>query len=190
MKSGRTVAFDEKCYTMITSRMSETKTFILKGITNMADTYWLIGTSLLVLLLIKSKKTGMSVFVNLALAFLTNHTLKYIIQRPRPTVLRLVEEGGFSFPSGHSMVSMAFYGFLIYLISKKMKNKYAKVSLITLLCVLIFVVGVSRVYLGVHFATDIIAGHLLGVAYLILFINFWVHGFKLPDLTPNHKLSE
>ena len=74
-----------------------------------------------------------------------NQVLKYIIQRPRPTEFRIIDESGYSLPSGHSMVSMAFYGYLIYLIYKKIKNKYIKISLIVFLSILIVSIGMSRV---------------------------------------------
>ena len=67
------------------------------------------------------------------------------------------------------MVSMAFYGYLIYLIYKHIKNKYLKWSLITILSLLILSIGLSRIYLGVHYASDVIAGFVISIAYLIVF---------------------
>lgn len=93
------------------------------------------------------------------------------MQRPRPTEFRIVEETGYSFPSGHSMVSMAFYGYLVYLIYKYVKNKYIKWTSITLLSILIFLIGISRIYLGVHYTSDVVGGFLISIAYLIIYIN-------------------
>lgn len=69
------------------------------------------------------------------------------------------------------MVSMAFYGFLIYLIYKNAKNKYLKWSLITILGVLIISIGISRIYLGVHYTSDVLAGFLIAISYLIIYIS-------------------
>ncbi len=77
-----------------------------------------------------------------------NQLLKRLLQRPRPTEFRIIEENGYSFPSGHSMVSMAFYGYLIYLIYRFVKNKYLKWISIVLLSLLICLIGISRIYLG------------------------------------------
>ena len=97
--------------------------------------------------------------------------LKNILQRPRPTEYRIIEETGYSFPSGHSMVSMAFYGYLIYLIYKYVKNKYVKWISITLLGILICLIGISRIYLGVHYTSDVLGGFLISISYLIIYIN-------------------
>ena len=69
------------------------------------------------------------------------------------------------------MVSMAFYGYLIYLIYKYVKNKYIKWGLITLLSILIVSIGTSRIYLGVHYTSDVLGGFLIAVSYLIIYIS-------------------
>lgn len=97
--------------------------------------------------------------------------LKNTLKRPRPIDYRLIEETGYSFPSGHSMASMAFYGLLIYLIYRNVKNKYLKWTLICLLSVLIILIGISRIYLGVHYTSDVLAGFLVSLSYLIIYTN-------------------
>lgn len=67
------------------------------------------------------------------------------------------------------MISMAFYGYLIYLIYKYIKNKYFKYTLITTLSVLVIVIGTSRIYLGVHYTSDVIAGFLISISYLVVY---------------------
>ena len=97
--------------------------------------------------------------------------LKRILRRPRPTEFRIVEETGYSFPSGHSITSMVFYGYLVYLTYKYINNKKIKIPLIIFLILLIPTIGLSRIYLGVHYASDVLCGFLLGIIYLILFIS-------------------
>ena len=159
-------------YKMVsTFLISDFVTPIAKFITNFGGAIFLIGLTVLLIILIKNKKIGLSIFANLVIITGLNQLLKRILQRPRPTEFRIVEETGYSFPSGHSMVSMAFYGYLIYLIYKYVKNKYIKWSLIVLLSCLIVGIGTSRIYLGVHYTSDVLGGFLISVSYLVIYIS-------------------
>ena len=151
--------------------ISDFATPIAKFITNFGGAIFLITLTVILFILIKNKKIGLSIFSNLVIITVLNQLLKRILQRPRPTEFRIIEETGYSFPSGHSMVSMAFYGYLIYLIYKYVKNKYVKWGLIVLLSILICSIGVSRIYLGVHYTSDVLGGFLVSISYLILFIS-------------------
>ncbi len=145
---------------------------IAKFITNFGGVIGLIIIAAIVswVLIIKKKKLmGILIWVNLASSALLNQILKRLVQRPRPTEYRLIEENGYSFPSGHSMVSAAFYGFFIYLIFKNVKNKHIKWGSITFLSVLIFLIGISRIYLGVHYTSDVMAGFVISISYLVIF---------------------
>ena len=98
------------------------------------------------------------------LLFITEFVIMMI---PRPNILRLTDETGYSFPSGHSMASVAFYGFIIYLILSSNMNKYLKIVFSSFLVILIVVIGFSRVYLGVHNASDVIAGYAISTGLLL-----------------------
>ena len=159
-------------YIMVsTFLISDFATPIAKFITNLGGAIFLIGLTALLIILIKNKKIGLSILVNLAIVTGLNQLLKRILQRPRPTEFRIVEETGYSFPSGHSMVSMAFYGYLIYLIYKYVENKYIKWSLICLLSCLVILIGTSRIYLGVHYTSDVLGGFLISISYLVIYIS-------------------
>ena len=145
---------------------------IFKIITWFGSATCLILLTIILFITIKNKKMGGLVGTNLVIVTILSQALKIIIQRPRPTEYRIINETGYSFPSGHSMVSMAFYGFLIYLIYKNIKNKYLKISLIVILLLLIAMIGISRIYLGVHYTSDVCAGFLVSLSYLIIYINF------------------
>ena len=145
---------------------------IFKIITWFGSATCLILLTIILFITIKNKKIGGLVGPNLVIVTILSQALKIIIQRPRPTEYRIINETGYSFPSGHSMVSMAFYGFLIYLIYKNIKNKYLKISLIVILSLLIVMIGISRIYLGVHYTSDVCAGFLVSLSYLIIYINF------------------
>lgn len=145
---------------------------LAKVITELGGAVFLILLSTMLLVILKNKKIGLCIWANLGMSTILNQILKHIFQRPRPTEYRIINEAGYSFPSGHSMVSMAFYGYLIYLIYKNVKNKYLKWGLITLLSLIIILIGLSRIYLGVHYTSDVLAGFLVAISYLIIFTNF------------------
>ena len=100
-----------------------------------------------------------------------NTIIKNIIQRPRPDHLRLIKQGGYSFPSGHSMIAVCVYGTLIYLVHKKVKNKKIKILLEVLLTLLILLIGISRIYVGVHYPSDVLTGYLISIIILIVNIS-------------------
>lgn len=152
--------------------ISDTTLPIAKFITNFGGVIWLIVlaiTLFIILSIFKNKLMGFFIVLNLALSGALNQLLKHIVQRPRPTEYRLIDESGYSFPSGHSMVSAAFYGLFTYLIFKNVKNKYIKWGSIIFLSILIISIGVSRIYLGVHYTSDVLAGFLISISYLVIY---------------------
>ena len=135
----------------------------------MGSAFFLITVSAILLVTIKNKKIGISITLNLITIAGLNLLLKNIVQRPRPTDFRLIDESGYSFPSGHSMVSMAFYGFLIYLAYKYIKNNKLKMLLSIVLGLIPLLIGISRIYLGVHYTSDVIGGFMVSISYLIIY---------------------
>lgn len=157
-------------YELISTYLINDKiTPIMKLITFLASAECLIVLTTLLFIIIKNKKIGFAISANLLVITLLNQIFKFILQRPRPTEFRIIDEKGYSFPSGHSMISMAFYGFLIYLIYRYIKNKSLKWVLIIILSLLIVLIGISRIYLGVHYTSDVLAGFLISISYLILY---------------------
>ena len=80
-------------------------------------------------------------------------------QRARPDLHRLIEIGGYSFPSGHAMSAMAVYGTLAFLLWRHISTRFGRSLLIFFSAMMIFMIGISRVYLGVHYPSDIIGGY-------------------------------
>ncbi len=143
------------------------------GFTFLASVLGLAIITVGTLYFLKSKVERLYFLGNLGGAVLISQILKMVVQRPRPLLCyRLVKETGYSFPSGHSMVSMVFYGYFIYLLWKSKKAKSLKNSLTLFLSILILGIGFSRIYLGVHYASDVIAGFSLGAFYVLMWINF------------------
>ena len=101
-----------------------------------------------------------------------NTIVKNIIRRDRPNILRLITQGGYSYPSGHTMISMCCYGYLFYYVFNNVKNKYLRVFLLVILSILIISIPISRIYLGVHYFSDIMGGLLLGGCILFTVIKY------------------
>lgn len=156
-------------YNLISNIINPSITPIAIVITSIGGAIVIAALAIDVLILVKNRKISFSIILNLVIATILNIILKNIVQRPRPDEYRLITETGYSFPSGHSMVSMAFYGYLIYLTYKYLKNKKLKVLLITFLSILIILIGITRIYLGVHYTSDVIAGFLISICYLIIY---------------------
>ena len=172
ISNNKIIYIDDIVYNyMADNIINEKRTNIVKIVTNIASPLMVIITAIVLIIFIKNKKIKLSLAVNLIGITLINNLIKVIIARPRPNINRLVSETGYSFPSGHSITSMVFYGYLIYLIYKYVDNKKIKIPLIIVLAILIPLIGLSRIYLGVHYTSDILGGYLLSWIYLIIFIS-------------------
>lgn len=173
--TGNIQPFDNGIYSQIEPLRNPQFTNLLIGITNLGGTFSLFlitFVSVIILFLFKKRKLAIGVTLNLLISSLTYVILKNVIQRPRPPIdERLIEETGFSFPSGHTTNNTAFYAFAIYLICKHVKNKWIRNSLCIFLSLLILVIGFSRIYLRVHYPSDVLAGLCLGILLVIIFVN-------------------
>lgn len=172
VQTGYLDGFDDAVRYRVYSMRSDKLTVFWRFITHSGDRYVVIILGI-ILLLIKSLREKYG--VKFAIAALSSTALyqimKYIFQRPRPDLaLRLIEQGGYSFPSGHSMNCLVSYGILIYLLLKYCENRRLAKILSVGLGLLTILVGFSRVYVGVHYPTDIIGGWSLGIAVLVAMI--------------------
>jgi len=161
---------DETIYNVIIQLFSVPTTLIMTFISYLGSATTLILLSIVFLVFLKDKKLALSISINLILVYAINVILKVIVARPRPEILRLVHETSYSFPSGHAMVATGFYGYLIYIAYNKISKQSIRNTVIAFLSILILLIGVSRIYLGVHYATDVIGGFIIGIIYLVLYI--------------------
>lgn len=113
------------------------------------------------------------VWVNILGVRFLNTCIKGIYQRERPSLEHLVDAPFYSFPSGHAMNSIATYGMLAFLFLLIVHNRKIKILSVFLASIIILLIGTSRIYLGVHFPLDVIAGYLAGAAWLTLLIGCW-----------------
>lgn len=118
-------------------------------------------------LIFKNWKYIIELTLVLLLSSVSNIILKQISNRARPSIAHLVTVKTLSYPSGHAMTAMAFYGFLIYLVYKFKLKPFLKGSIITFFILLIFSIGLSRIYLGVHYPSDILGGFIAGFIWVV-----------------------
>ncbi len=128
-------------------------------------------TVLALVYLLYQKKIGEGLFLtgSMLIAWAAMHYLKLAFARPRPPGEQLTYAHGYSFPSGHAMLSLLFYGFVAYLILVEGRDKKHLV-LAGGCMVLILLIGVSRAYLNVHYASDVLGGYFFGGMLLLGFI--------------------
>ncbi len=100
-------------------------------------------------------------------SWIFNHILKLIFQRTRPFDYALVTQSGLSYPSGHSMVTMSMYLAIGYLLSRNIDDPIKERNIYLIASIFIILMGISRMYLGVHWPTDIIGGYIMGYLYFI-----------------------
>lgn len=160
---------DNSVYNFIISFKNDNLTKILILITKFSNVRFVVIFVLIMLLILRNKE-GIFLIVNLIIIRYINFFIKILIRRERPSILRLINIGEYSYPSGHAMISMAVYGYLIYLIYKNVNNKYLKYIGIFVFGFLVFLIGISRIYLGVHYFSDVISGFILSIIYFMLFI--------------------
>jgi membrane-associated phospholipid phosphatase len=169
---GKELGFDRRAFAWADSINSVFLTELIKGVTFLASRNFITGAALMLiayfLFVKKHKWYSLKVPVIAVGSISLNLMLKYLFNRPRPLIPHLVQSYGLSFPSGHAMISASFYGLLIYLVYKNVENDYLRWGLIALLSGLIMFIGFSRVYLHVHYATDVLAGLAAGLGWVIL----------------------
>ena len=151
--------------------VSDTLTIVMKIVTNLGGVLAFASFLFVLFLVISNRKVGFLMSINLFIAYIFSVLFKNVFRRERPLEMLVDKPFNFSFPSGHTICSIVFYGFLIYVVSKLVKNVNIRRLINFFLVIIIVLVPFSRVYLGVHFLTDVLAGVILGIVCLLSFVN-------------------
>ncbi|WP_158069918.1 phosphatase PAP2 family protein [Cnuella takakiae] len=165
-------SFDEKIFRALDPYVNESTNKLMVAVTFLGKHEFLIPANIALIfwfLLVRkhrwySIKVPAVALSSLGLMFL----LKNVFNRERPGIPLLEEAKGLSFPSGHALMSVTFYGLLIYAVYHLWKNETAKWSMISFLLLLILLIGFSRIYLRVHYTSDVLAGFAVGFLWLVL----------------------
>ena len=160
--------FDDSIYKVVSSMRCNFCDILFKSFTYLGNTIPVVIIVIFLLILLNKKDRlilGSCVISTLIL----NQALKHIIRRPRPPIEeRLITQGGYSYPSGHSMMALCLYGVLIYFVQTKIKDKKLKIFLTALLTIIILLIGISRIYVRVHYPSDVLSGFILTISILII----------------------
>lgn len=182
LKEEELIHFDESVIKYVQAFISPRLTEFMSVVTFLGSVKWLAFSVLaaaVLLFLFKKRSLAWFMVLSSGLGALFNLLLKWIFKRERPDIRPLIEEQGFSFPSGHSMGSFIFYGSLAYMIIHLAKRKRWKAAWTLMLSSFIIMIGLSRIYLGVHFPSDVIAGFAAGGAWLtIMIIGFRYYEYR------------
>lgn len=169
---GRVIRIDEWGYLLLVERLrSPVLTVAMKAVSNLASVPFIVGVLVASMLWVPCRVHVILAAVNVGAISAIDQLLKILVRRPRPQGFRLVEAQGLSFPSGHSMAAMAFYGYGIWLVRCGTCGLPLGAVIEVALALVILAVGVSRIYLGVHYASDVLGGYCLSFAWLILFVH-------------------
>lgn len=150
-------------------KLNNKKTIFFKYFTNLASTKYFIIICLLLIIFLKNKLAlliSIAMIIDAIIVFIAKH----IIKRERPNINRIVEEKGYSYPSGHTFSATCFYGLVMFLINISSITLGYQLLITIPLISIILLIGFSRIYLGVHYFSDCIGGLLLSSSYIILYV--------------------
>ena len=162
-------SFDATVSRWIIAMRTDWLTSVMRAITELGSTGGVVGVTLgvAVICLLFGKWLEAPTFALTVLgSFLTSEWLKRVFKRPRPPMPWLAAATNYSFPSGHSLVTLALYGLLAYLVFQNLKPGRIRSILTGFLLVIPFLIGISRIYLGVHYPSDVLGGWILAAVWI------------------------
>ncbi len=181
IENGKIESFDLSIIHFIQGLETSFLTIVLKTFTWMGSAYGVIPITIAIcaVLFFGLRQRNESVFFALSIAstISLNELLKLYFRRDRPELYRLMEIGGFSFPSGHTMMAFSLYGMIIIIFWRSLKKKSSRILLILFAMMMAFTIAISRIYVGVHFPSDIVGGILASTCW-ITFITFLFYLFS------------
>lgn len=187
---GDTLQFDEWASGSMHRHATQTLTSVMLVITSLGSTLVLIIlgiVTLIVLLYVGWRRAGLMLSITMAGAFLLNAILKASFRRQRPVpFFGLTAPSSFSFPSGHALLSFCFYGGLAMVVAAHLQSRPQRIAVWVTTGVLVILIGISRVYLGMHYASDVIAGFTAAFIWVVA-VNFAYRFWRSRGQRSRHK---
>ena len=162
-------SFDTILTNFIYSMRSPQMTSLMLFFSNLGGPFFLflLSVAIIIYLFKKRRRDALIYSFILYTGVILNVVLKEIFQRPRPHHLPLISEDFYSFPSGHAMNSFVFFAAFSYFILRETSNKKITIIVSTISILLVLLIGISRIYLGVHYPSDVIAGYIAGFIWFL-----------------------
>ena len=167
--------FDTHVHAFLLAHTTPLLIKVASGFTYLGSSLFLLPAYILlisILIIFKKKRTALDISIVALSSFLMMQVLKQVFRRKRPNLPIIKAIHSYSFPSGHSVSSFIFCSILVYLVWKGEGRTIYKWVLTFILLLLAVAIGLSRIVLNVHFATDVIAGFCLGVMWVTM--SFWI----------------
>lgn len=178
VKLGVFTRIDDYIYFHASKIINSTNTNIFKSFSVLGTEIFILFFCLMCIILNKSRGVAISIIV--LGSTLLNQAIKIVVKRPRPNINPLSIENSFSFPSGHTMIMVVIGGLLLYLLWNKRGCKIKKIILTIIIFLIALTVMFSRIYLGVHYFSDIIGGITSGLLFLFISYYYYTFKFKVP----------
>jgi membrane-associated phospholipid phosphatase len=162
---------DEWVFNALSPHITAARTGIMKKISFFANHKFLIPANLLLTVYFLVRRNRHLAIVTMTVAFssfIIMSLLKNFTQRHRPAGSLVEGITNYSFPSGHAFMGVAFYGLLIWLTFQKVDGKWNRLDITAFVLLVLLAIGISRIYLRVHYFTDVLAGFCLGTMWLLI----------------------
>lgn len=177
---GKPMRIDRLCHSLFVEKLrSPALTVVMKAVSNLASVPFVVGTLLIAFVWAPCRIQVILISINVGTISAIDQLLKVLVHRSRPQGFCIVGAPGLSFPSGHSMAAVAFYGYGIWLVQSSACGISLSVLVNMALVCVILTIGVSRIYLGVHYASDVLGGFCLAFVWLVLFVRLGVRIFAV-----------
>jgi membrane-associated phospholipid phosphatase len=182
VEEGHVWRFDRAAYFLfVLTLRNPALTQLMEWCSALASPVVLLALLLTIAAFVPGRRPEVCAAVNLVAVTALDLALKAVFRRERPSGYNLIVETGWSFPSGHSMVAMAFFGLMIWFIWTAERERAKRWLLSLAFAALIVAVGVSRIYLGVHYASDVIGGFACAIGWLLAYTRFAVPAIMGPE---------
>lgn len=166
-------------------------TFVMEFFSFIGDTIRVIFISIIILVILYKvfhQRIELILFIIVLIGSTTfNVLLKNFFQRDRPNLFRMIIEDGYSFPSGHTMAALSLYGIVSFLVWRHIPKQSGRIILICISAIFILGIGISRIYLGAHYPSDVLGAYLISGSWLMFtiwgFINIKERSLRMERVT-------